>query len=476
MSDALYLSIDQGGHASRVKVFDYLGNLVTEGTTNIEARRDDVNHIEHDPEEMIASLRFALAMALEDLGDKKALIRSAGLATQRSSIVCWDRETGESLSPIISWQDTRTANWMKKIDQHREMIHQKTGLFPTAHYGANKLRWCLENLPRVSSAHESGRLAFGPMVSFLLFHLLEGQPLLVDPANASLTLLWNCHQLDWDDDLLQLFDVPRDALPVCVPTHHQFGHINYNWQRIPLTIVTGDQPAALFAFGEPKPETAYVNIGTVAFVQQVSTKNRDDVEKLLTSVVWTDDQHTRYMLEGTVNGAGNALDEIGRSLGITSGEVEAYIEDWLLRAEDPPFFLNGISGLGSPYWVAYFASRFSFEGENWEKIVAVIESILFLINENLHELKKYLNTPRQIVITGGLSALDGLCQRLADLTQRPVYRPVEYEATARGTAWLQARPRKWPETSPGKWFYPSENNDLKDRYQRWRIALYDDLP
>lgn len=476
MPDTLYMTIDQGGHASRVIVFDRQGGLVTEGVTKIDTSRDEEGHIEHDPHAMIASLWSALALAIENLGDKKEHIKSAGLATQRASIVCWDRETGESLSPIISWQDTRTAHWIKQFDQHREMIHQKTGLFPTAHYGAGKLRWCLDNLPRASSAHETGRLALGPMASFLLYHLLEEQPLLADPSNASRTLLWNIHHLDWDNDLLHLFDVPRNALPVCVPTHHQFGHINCNGQRIPLTIVNGDQSAAMFAFGEPNPETAYINIGTGAFVQQLLAEHRDDVASLLTSVVWADEQHTKYVLEGTVNGAGSAINEIGKSLGIQSGEVEANLEDWLLKVENPPLFLNGVSGLGSPYWVADFASRFIDEGEDWEKIVAVIESIVFLINENLHELEKYLSAPRQIVITGGLSVLDGLCQRLADITQKPVYRPAKCEATARGTAWLQAQPREWPEPSPGKWFSPSENNILEARYHRWRIALNDALP
>ena len=475
MSEPLYLAIDQGGHASRVMVFDHLGRPVAEGVTKIGTRRDQDNHIEHDADEMIASIWSAFELALEDLGDRKEQIISAGLATQRSSIVCWDRQTGEALSPIISWQDTRTADWMKQFAQHRQMIHQKTGLFPTAHYGASKLRWCLDHLPQVSMAYESGRLAFGPMVSFLLFKLLAEQPLLVDPANASRTLLWNYHQLAWDKDLLQLFDLPLDALPVCVPTHHQFGHLKYNGQRIPLTIVNGDQSAALFAFGEPEPDTAYINIGTGAFVQQVLAESRDDVENLLTSVVWSDDQQTRYVLEGTVNGAGSALDEIGGSLGIKASDVEANLEEWLRKAESPPLFLNGVSGLGAPYWVADFPSRFIDKGEDWEKIVAVIESILFLINENLHELEKYLTPPRQLVITGGLSALDGLCQRLADLTQKPVYRPGECEATARGTAWLLAQPREWPGPSPGIWFYPSENKKLADRYHRWCIALNDAL-
>jgi len=475
MSDELYLAIDQGGHASRVMVFDYRGSLITEGVTNVATRRDEEDHIEHDPDEMIVSIWSALEVALENLGAKKAQLKSAGLATQRSSIVCWDRETGEALSPIISWQDRRTADWMKQFDKHREMVHQKTGLFPTAHYGASKLRWCLDNLPRVAGACESGRLAFGPMASFLIFHLLEERSLLVDPANASRTLLWNCHQLDWDNDLLQLFAVPREALPVCVPTHHQFGHLSCNGQRIPLTIVNGDQSAALFAFGEPEAETAYINIGTGAFIQQLLGESRDDVDKLLTSVVWADDQHTTYVLEGTVNGAGSALDEIGKSLGIKSGEVEANLEEWLLKADNPLLFLNGISGLGAPYWVADFASRFIGEGKDWEKIVSVIESILFLLNENLRELEKYLSTPKQIVITGGLSRLDGLCQKLADLTRRSVYRPGECEATARGTAWLLAQAREWPEESPGKWFSPSANKNLENRYHRWRIALHDAL-
>ena len=472
MSDALYLTIDQGGHASRAIVFDHQGLLITEGSTNIRTLHNEKGHIEHDPEEMIASLRSALAKTMENLGERRNQVKCAGLATQRSNIVCWDKKTGEALSPVISWQDRRTAYWMKQFEPHRKMIHKKTGLFPNAHYGAGKLRWCIDNLPKVSSAYKSGRLAFGPMASFLLFHLLDEQPFLADPANASRTLLWNCSELDWDHELLQLFDIPLHVLPDSVPTRHQFGHTNLGGQRIPLTIVTGDQSAALFAFGDPQPETAYINIGTGAFVQQVVDTYRDDVKNLLTSVVWADDQQSKYVLEGTVNGAGSALHEIGKTLGIPSQDVESNIEDWLQKTDNPPLFLNGISGIGSPYWVADFKSQFLGEGENWEKIVSVIESITFLINENLLELEKYLNPAQQIVITGGLSVLDGLCQRLADLSQKQVYRPVKCEATARGTAYLVAQPQDWPEESPGKWFHPSENRKLQDRYQRWLAALH----
>ena len=148
---------------------------------------------------------------LQGLGARAAQIVSAGLATQRSSIVCWDRVTGQALSPVISWQDRRAHEWLARFAPHAEAIHATTGLMLSAHYGASKLRWCLDHLPAVAQAETEGRLAFGPLASFLIFRLTAEHTLAADPANAARTLLWNIQSLDWDEGLLHLFSIPVSA-------------------------------------------------------------------------------------------------------------------------------------------------------------------------------------------------------------------------------------------------------------------------
>lgn len=470
----LYLAIDQGGHASRALVFDARGALIAKGLTDVHVSQSHADWVEQDPEELVASVRAAIGAALAALGARAGELVAAGLATQRSSIVCWDRETGAALSPVISWQDRRAHAWLTQFNARAGEIHRLTGLMLSAHYGASKLRWCLDHLPAVRGAQAQGRLAMGPLASFLLFRLLRERPLFADPANAGRTLLWNLAARDWDPALLTLFGVPGETLPRCVPTRHAFGTLAVEGRAIPLTIVTGDQSAALFAYGEPRPGSAYINLGTGAFVQRTLGHHPGHRPRLLTGVVREDGAELTYVLEGTVNGANAALAWIGEQLGIS--DIETQLPIWLAREAEAPLFLNGISGLGAPFWVADFKSRFVGEGEDWQKVVAVAESIVFLLQANLDEMHALAPATAQLVVTGGLSWYDGLCQRLADLSGLPAYRPGEYEATARGTAYLLAGcPNDWPEPAPGQWFTPDANAALVVRYRKWRSLMEEDV-
>jgi glycerol kinase len=466
----LYLALDQGVHASRALVFDARGALLAKGLCEVSVHHPHPDWVEQDPEEIVASLREAIRDALQKLGAQAADLAAAGLATQRSSIVCWDRVTGRALSPVISWQDRRAHAWLARFAPHAEAIHATTGLVLSAHYGASKLRWCLDHLPAVAQAGTEGRLAFGPLASFLIFRLTAEQTLAVDPANAARTLLWNIKSLDWDAGLLHLFGLPASALPPCVPTRHHFGHLEADGRRIPLTIVNGDQSAALFAYGSPHANSAYLNMGTGAFVQRTSGDYPGYLPRLLTGIVLRDGDEKTYVLEGTVNGAGAALQWIEEDLGLE--DIEQQLPVWLAADAEPPLFLNGISGLGAPFWVADFESRFSVEAEPWQMTVAVAESIVFLIQINLDLFQKLASPLEQIVASGGLTWYEGLCQRISDLSGLPLYRPAEYEATARGTAWLLAgKPVDWPEPEFSVWFKPRANPALRERYERWRAAM-----
>jgi glycerol kinase len=464
-SDPLYLCLDQGGHASRALVFDRRGVLQASALREVDVREPRQDWVEQDPEELATSLQAVITKAITSLGDRTAQITCAGIATQRSSMVCWDRQTGEALSPIISWQDRRAHEWLDQLSVHTQTVHQRTGLMLSAHYGASKMRWCLDHLPAVAAARREGRLAMGPLASFLLFRLIEEKPLLVDPANAARTLLWNLRAMDWDPWLLELFGVPVETLPRCVPTRHGFGMLHANEHRIPLTIVTGDQSAALFGLGAPSPDTVYANIGTGAFMQRPFL-HLPDAPGLLSGVVYRDTERALYVLEGTVNGAGAALRWAEQEWGLK--DVEAQLPAWLAHSGDIPLFLNGVAGLGAPFWAADFPSRLIGSGEPWQRICAVAESIIFLLQTNLERLRESPPAPARIIATGGLARLDGLCQRMADLSGLPLYRPAEHEATARGTAYLLAGiPENWPEEKPGDSFTPKPNPGLARRYKDW---------
>ena len=234
--------------------------------------------------------------------------------------------------------------------------------------------------------------------------------------------------------------------------------------------MTGDQSSALYAYGDLQYDTAYVNLGTGAFVSRPSGYALLYARRLLTSVIYSDQKDSRYVLEGTVNGAGAAIEWMQQQCPVD--ELWAKLPHWLERVTDPPLFLNGVAGLASPYWLADFETELQATDSVEEKYVAVIDSIAFLLNANVQEMLKFASPPQQLQISGGLAHLDGLCQRLADLCRLPIYRPNECEATARGLAYLVARmPRHWPENNHGDWFKPRENTVLDNRFLLWEQAM-----
>ena len=484
-SHALYLAIDQGGHASRVMVFDARGDVVAQVVREVSVSHPRPDWVEQDGDVLEISIREALDEVAGILGENCKAIVAAGMATQRSNVVCWDRKTGKVLSPVISWQDRRASRWMQSYGKHAQRIRAITGLLPTAHYGVSKLVWCLENLLEVQSAHSNGALAWGPLASFLLFRLLDEQPMLVDPANASRTLLWNMNQCHWSEELLTLFGITDEALPESVPSRYNFGTLDVGGFKVPLTVCTGDQSAALFAFGKPERGVASINMGTGAFLQTIVDKDVDDVkpelpDRLLRSIVWSDENGSIVVSEATVNGAGSALQLVGNDLGISPQTVQEFLPEWLATEKNIPLYLNGVSGLGSPFWMPDFVSKFVGESEPPEKMVAVIESIVFLLQINLEEMKANKITLHKIMVSGGLSVLDGLCQRLADLSGLPVSRPQQSESTSKGLAFLiSGQEQSWPAGANKELksdvFTPETNKDLAQRYGRWRKEFNKEL-
>lgn len=466
---ALYLALDQGSHASRALVFDRHGEQRAGASRAVDTRIKG-DRVEQDPEQLLATLRDCALDACREAG---AVPRAAGLATQRSSVVCWDRETGEVLTPVLSWRDRRAADRVEDLRGIAPRVAHLTGLRLSPHYGASKLAWCLENVPAVRKARRDGTLLMGPLSSFLLYRLLDERPALVDPANAARTLLYDRHRYAWADELLSAFEIPRDCLPEPVLNRHAFGHLNLKGAggRLPLTVCTGDQSAALFAGGEPAAGTVAINIGTGAFLQQVLLSPAEPGQ-LLASLAWRGAAVTVHTLEGTVNGAGAALDWLAREVAMAREALTRMLPDALAGNEEPPLFLNGIGGVGSPYWKARVASRFIGRGGSYGKGAAVVESMVFLMVRNLEQMAAQNAPARRLTVTGGLAKLDGLCSRLSALSGIPVERPAHGEATGRGLAWLVAgRPRDWTSRGEVKRFKETAGGALTRRYKRWSRAM-----
>jgi len=466
----LYLALDQGTHASRAVVLDGAGNVLASASRDIGLSRPQADWVEQDGDEIVASLFDAAGDALAALGDRCNDVVAAGLASQRASCVCWDRRDGKPLSPVFSWQDRRAHRWLEQFAAQGETVHRKTGLFLSAHYGASKLRWALENLPAVRLAREEGNLCWGPQASFLAFRLAKERPFLADPQCAARTQLWNIHTKDWDPELLDLFGVPAGFLPRSVPTCHPYGTMRIGANAIPLVAINGDQSAAVFAFGQPEADCAYVNIGTSAFVQRALPAYPGYAPRQLTGIILDDGRSTLYTVEGNVNGAGTAIAWLKDSLGIA--DAVSRLPEWLDRVTEPLLFLNGIAGLGGSFWKPDFPSRFVGEGSAGQKAVAVVESIAFLLQANLDEMAKYVTPPTRIRVSGGVSRFDGLCRTLAAVSGLAVHRRDDPEATARGIGFLAAGcPANWNRATREEVFRPAHDRAIQQRYVQWRALM-----
>ena len=469
--DAVVVAIDQGSHATRSIAYDLRGRLLGSTCANVDTDRDALGHVEHDGESLVGSVGDALRELAALLPAPGWL--AAGLAVQRSTVACWDRDTGALLAPVISWQDRRQAAWLGRLGPMAGRIHEVTGLPLSPHYGASKLRWCIDHVEEVARAREAGRLCAGPLASLLLARLVEGRPFVADEANASRTQLWLPMERRWSPELLELFGVPEAILPRLVPTEGAFGCLaGDGLPGIPLRVCTGDQSAVPYAAGALDPGAAYVNLGSGAFALRPLAQPRLG-PPLLTSVLRSDAGRVDFALEGTVNGAGNALDWFEDEEGLPAERLLAGLEQAAPAGIDAPFFLNGVAGLGSPFWVPEFESRYVGRAEPAERFRAVVESIVFLLRSNLDELALHAGSPQRIVASGGLARSSFVVRCLAAVTGLPVDRLEDAEATSRGLAFLAAgQPASWEPAALTRFAPDTRHGEvLQARYRRWRSLL-----
>jgi glycerol kinase len=437
------LAMDQGTTASKAAVFDDAGRLLGEGRAALRTRFGPGGGAEQDPEQIYASQMLAVRRALASAGHPR--IRAAGIASQRSTFVVWDRATGLPVGPAPTWQSTAGAGVCRRLHAAGEEVWRRTGLPLSPHYSASKLNLLLARNRRVRRRAERGDLLFGSAATWILWRLTRGAVHAIDPTLAARSLLLDIRTLDWDPWLLDLFDVPRAMLPEIRPSSSEFGTMRVGGAEVPLAACLGDQQAALMGACGPERGrgrgVVLVNYGTGAFVLMPTGSRPRWRPGLLTSIAWTDRSRCRYLLEGTVNAAGALVDWMRRELG--APEDLASIDRLCRAARRDLSMIPAFWGMGPAFEAAHGAGRPSSIVESdrgsgpWtlaDITRAGVESVAHLVAEILTSAGASRARATRLIASGGLARLRYLVEYQAALFGAAVSIQPGEEATLRGVA------------------------------------------
>lgn len=482
------LSFDQGTTSSRSLIFDRDGTAVSIAQKEFEQIYPQSGWVEHDPEEIWRSQTETALEALAKADLSADQIAAVGITNQRETTVIWDRATGVPIHNAIVWQDRRTSEYCNRVRaEHGRLITRKTGLEVDAYFSASKIAWMLDNIPDARRRAAHGELAFGTVDTWIVWKLTNGKRHLTDVSNASRTMLFNIHSLEWDRELLEIFDIPRDLLPEVRSSSEIFGEIETpeGLRGLPIAGIAGDQQAALFGqacFTAGATKNTY---GTGCFMLQnigetpVESKNR-----LLTTVGWKIGGRTEYALEGSVFIGGAVVQWLRDSLGIIGSASEIEIFASSVSDNGGVYFVPAFAGLGTPHWNQEARGMIIglTRGSGRAHIArAALESIAFQSADLLDAMQadsgRLLNELR---VDGGATANSLLMQIQADLLQIPVVRARTTETTALGAAYLAGLGTGfWNSTNElsehwqaGERFEPQMPADLAALLRsRWREAV-----
>jgi len=395
--------------------------------------------VEHDPSEIWTQTSQAISLAKHDAGIENTDIAAIGITNQRETTILVDRVTGEAIGRAIVWQCRRTADWCEQLKAQglAKIIHDKTGLVIDAYFSATKIQWLLENLPGMRERAERGEILFCNVDAWLLWKLSNGRVHATDLSNASRTMLFNINTLDWDDELLRLFDIPRSMLPDVYPSISIFG---YTEDGIPIAGVAGDQQAALFGQACYRPGMTKVTYGTGAFVlMNIGKKPVIARHGLLTTVACSPDGKAEYALEGSVFIAGAAIQWL-QDLGLIRDAGESEQLSMSIKDTAGVYLVPAFVGLGAPHWDMYARGTLVglTRGSGRAQVVrAAVESIAYQVTDVLEAMAANSGLGLgEIRVDGGAATNNFLAQFQADVAGVEVSRPKMLETTALGAAYL----------------------------------------
>lgn len=438
------LALDQGTTSSRAIIFDKNSRIISISQKEFKQIFPKSGWVEHDPREIWESQKQTAIEAIQKAGISAGEISAAGITNQRETTIIWDKKTGEPVCNAIVWQDRRTSAFCDEIRRsYGNLIKEKTGLETDAYFSASKINRILENIPNAGRKAVNGELAFGTVDSWLVWKLTNGEKHLTDVSNASRTMIFNINTLEWDDELLEIFKIPKQILPEVKSSSEIFGEISSvkELNGIKIAGIAGDQQAALFGQLCTEKGLTKSTYGTGCFMLQNTGEMPVKSEhKLLTTVAWKIKDKTEYALEGSVFIGGAVIQWLRDSLQIigNSSEVEALADS--VEDNGGVYFVPAFAGLGSPYWDQNARGLIIglTRGTGKEHIArAAVESICYQTADLIKAIEddSKIKLP-ELRVDGGATKNDSLLQFQTDILQIPVVRPKMTETTALGAAYL----------------------------------------
>jgi glycerol kinase len=440
---SVLLALDQGTSSSRAVIVDSNGKILSVAQRELPQIYPQPGWVEQDPETIWSSQLAAIRAVLAEQNLTAKDIASIGITNQRETTIVWDRATGHPVFNALVWQDRRTAPLCDELRAagHEPMVQQKTGLIFDAYFSGSKIRWVLDNVPGARAKADAGQLCFGTVDAWLIWKLTGGKSHITDVTNASRSLLFDIHNLDWDDELLALFNIPRSMMPKVVPSGGECAKVDSLLPGVPICGIAGDQQAALFGQMCLQPGMVKNTYGTGCFMlMQTGEKPVASKNRLLTTVAWQREGKVHYALEGSVFIAGAAVQWLRDGLGIIGSAPE--IESLAASVPDNGgvYFVPALSGLGAPYWDADARGTILglTRGSTRAHIArATLEGIALQVTDILKAMQADSGTPiPELRVDGGASANHLLMQMQADLLGVPVVQAGTPESTVMGAAFL----------------------------------------
>ena len=439
------LALDQGTSSSRAIVFDEKGTTCAVAQREFRQIFPQSGWVEHDPHEIWASQASVIAEAISIMDINGLNLAGIGITNQRETTIVWDSETEEPIYNAIVWQDRRTSDYCDELKKQglTDMIRQKTGLIIDAYFSATKIKWILDNVAGARKRAEKGKLMFGTVDTWLIWRLTRGEVHVTDVSNASRTMLFNINTLDWDQELLDLFGIPRSMMPEVKSSSEVYGHTKTTIfaHKVPISGIAGDQQAALF--GQMCTEPGMVNntYGTGCFLLMNSgEKPILSQNNLITTVAWKIGDKVNYALEGSIFVGGSVVQWLRDGLHVinSSSEVEALASQ--VPDTNGVYFVPALTGLGAPWWDQYARGTITgiSRGTTTAHIArAALEGIAYQTMDITAAMSRDAGVPlRELKVDGGASRNNLLMQFQADILGTKVIRPQVVETTAMGAAYL----------------------------------------